>query len=177
MTSKVSSTAHTGSPNTVDGAELRSVMARFTTGIAILTTGGEKPHGMTANAVSSVSLDPPLVLCCVTRTARLHAAIMASDGFAVSVLADEHAELARYFADKRRPEGAAQFAGGQWSTSRSLGAPVLSGALSWLECRLAGVYKGGDHSICLGEVLSAGRGTERPALVFYGGGFHRFESA
>ncbi|MFJ5925622.1 flavin reductase family protein [Kitasatospora sp. NPDC092948] len=155
------------------GPALRETMARFATGITVLTTGGEQVHGMTANAFSSVSLDPPLVLCCVARTATMHRAITVTGSFAVSVLGAEQEQLARYFADRDRPRGAEQFDRVDWQPGPLTGAPLLGGALARLECRLAEVYEGGDHSIFLGEVLATEWAAGDGALLFYRGGYHR----
>ncbi|NKE63710.1 flavin reductase family protein [Lentzea sp. PSKA42] len=146
-------------------------MARFATGVTVLTASGERCHGMTANAFTSVSLEPPLVLCCVARTARMHAAITTARCFGISVLGADQDELARYFADRRRPGGAAQFDVVDWTPGPHTAAPLLSGALAWLECELTASYEGGDHSIFLGRVLSARRGAGTRALVFYGGAY------
>ncbi|WP_132123406.1 flavin reductase family protein [Actinocrispum wychmicini] len=146
-------------------------MARFATGITVLTVAGDEGHGMTANAFTSVSLDPPLVLCCVARPARLHEAIMTTRQFGVSVLGADQEELARYFADRDRPPGAAQFDAVSWLPGPRTGAPLLSGALAWLECDLTQVYNGGDHSIFLGEVLGSFRGDRGEALLFYHGNY------
>src|SRR5256885_7444561 len=86
---------------------LREVMSQFATGITVITAGGEHAHGMTANAFTSVSLEPPLVLCCVARTARIHESILRARTFAVSVLDATQMNLARYFADRNRPRGPA----------------------------------------------------------------------
>ncbi|RZQ61298.1 flavin reductase [Amycolatopsis suaedae] len=150
-------------------------MARFATGITVLTAAGERPHGMTANAFSSVSLDPPLVLCCVSRAARMHASIVAAGSFAVSILAAGQRETARHFADWRRPAGMAQFDAVGWEPGPRTGAPLLDGALAWLECDLEQAHEAGDHSIFVGAVLNAGRGSAADALVFYAGGYHLFD--
>jgi len=152
---------------------MREVMGRFATGITVLTAGGDSPHGMTANAFSSVSLDPPLVLVCVARTALMHDAIMSTGSYAVSVLGGEQEQLARYFADRRRPRGAAQFDAIEWRPGPRTAAPLLNDSLAWLECGLEEVYEGGDHSIFLGRVLSIGRADDGHALLFFGGGYHR----
>ncbi|MEU1288601.1 flavin reductase family protein [Kitasatospora sp. NPDC005856] len=152
---------------------LRETMARFATGVTVLTTGGEYAHGMTANAFSSVSLEPPMVLCCVGRSATMHEAITATRSFAVTVLGADQEHLARYFTNKSRPRGAAQFDGLDWQPGPFTGAPLLSGSLAWLECKLAEQYDGGDHSIFLGEVLASDWADDRQALLFYGGAFHR----
>jgi flavin reductase len=151
---------------------LRDVMSSFATGITVLTAAGEHSHGMTANAFSSVSLDPPMVLCCIARTAQMHEAILRSRHFGVNVLSAEQESVARYFASRDRPRGMAQFDEVDWFPGRSSGAPLLAGSLAWLECELAEVYHGGDHSIFLGTVVDA---AQRPgeALLFFGGGFHQ----
>jgi flavin reductase len=151
---------------------LREVMSSFATGITVLTAAGDHCHGMTANAFSSVSLDPPLVLCCIARTAQMHEAILRSRHFGVSVLSAEQEHLARYFASRDRPRGMAQFDDVDWFPGSHSGAPLLTDSLAWLDCELTEVYHGGDHSIFLGTVLDAAR---RPgeALLFFGGGFHQ----
>jgi flavin reductase (DIM6/NTAB) family NADH-FMN oxidoreductase RutF len=154
-------------------ATLREVMGRFATGVTVLTAGGERGHGMTANAFSSVSLDPPLALCCVARPARIHEAILSTRGFGVSLLAANQQHLARYFADRTRPQGMAQFDAVDWVPGPQTGAPLLVGALAWLECGLHEVYHGGDHSIFLGKVLTSSRGTDRDALLFFAGAYHQ----
>ncbi|WP_116049867.1 flavin reductase family protein [Amycolatopsis palatopharyngis] len=156
-------------------AGLREVMARFATGITVLTAGGEHGHGMTANAFSSVSLDPPMVLCCVSRTARMHAAIVTAQSFAVSILAADQRELAGYFADWRRPSGMAQFESVAWTPAPRTGAPLLEGSLAWLECELSEAYEAGDHSIFLGVVLASSRASTQEALVFFDGGYYEFD--
>lgn len=158
-------------------AGLREVMAQFATGITVLTAGGEQGHGMTANAFTSVSLEPPMVLCCVSRAARMHAAIVETGHFAVNVLGAEQRELARYFADWRRPGGAAQFESVGHTPGPETSAPLLTGALAWLECELAEAYEGGDHAIFVGRVLASSRGAGEEALVFYGGGYHQIGRA
>lgn len=164
---------------TVDQEEarraLRDVMARFATGITVLTALGEQAHGMTANAFTSVSLDPPMVLCCVARTARMHQTILDARGFGVSVLSSEQEGLARYFARRGRPAGMAQFEQVDWFPGRHTGVPLLTGSLAWLECDLEAVYEGGDHSIFLGLVRNASCGAGQ-ALLFLGGGMHRYDS-
>jgi flavin reductase (DIM6/NTAB) family NADH-FMN oxidoreductase RutF len=154
---------------------LREVMAQFATGVTVLTAGGEAGHGMTANAFSSVSLEPPMVLCCVSRAARMHTSIVTAGSFAVNILSAEQRELSKYFADWRRPNGMAQFDSVNWTPGPKTEAPLLSGALAWLECELAEVYEGGDHSVFLGRVLNSSRGAGDNALVFYGGSYHEVD--
>ncbi|MFL6140507.1 MAG: flavin reductase family protein [Labedaea sp.] len=156
----------------VTASQLRDVMARFATGVTVLTVGGEYMHGMTANAFSSVSLTPPLVLACVVRTARIHDAILRGGHFGVSVLGAEQEGVGRYFADKKRPDGVAGFQSVDYFTGRHTGVPLLTGSLGWLECELAASYDGGDHSIFVGTVLDAGS-RSGPALLFFDGSFQQ----
>lgn len=151
--------------------ELRSVLGAFASGVTVVTVGGVEPHGMTANAFTSVSLDPPLVLVCVHRNARMHEAIERAGSFAVSVLAQQQVKLARYFSARDRLPGVAQFADVPWSPGSHSGAPLLTGALAWLECALWSVYAGGDHSIFVGQLLTAIRSGAGGPLVFHDGRF------
>lgn len=163
-------------PAITEEIALRDVMSQFASGITVITAGGEHAHGMTANAFTSVSLDPPLVLCCVARNARIHEAILRARNFGVSVLGADQEDLARYFADRLRPHGPAQFDVIDCLPGPNTGAPLLSGSLAWLECELIRVHHGGDHSIFLGKVLAASRGSGRHALLYFGGGFHQVNS-
>jgi enediyne polyketide synthase len=156
-----------------DTGHLRSVLGRFATGVTIVAAGTETPCGMTANAFTSVSVEPPLILVCVTRSSELYSAVRREGRFAVSVLAAQQEHLARYFADHDRPRGAAEFAGVRWGPGPGTGAPVIDGALAWLDCAVAASYRGGDHEIFLGSVLAAGTGPDGAALIFFRGGFCR----
>jgi len=158
---------------TIDQRAMRSVLGMFATGITVVTAGGDVPHGMTANAFSSVSLEPPLVLVCIGREAVMHDTITDHGAFAVSVLRGCQEQVARHFANRRRPRGVAQFDAVDWVPGSSTGAPVLVGGLAWLECELETTYDGGDHSIFVGRVLDTGHSDERDALLFFGGGYHR----
>lgn len=155
-----------------DPQRLRSMFAAFVTGVTVVAVGGDHPHGMTANSFTSVSLDPPLVLICIDHDARMHHAILRAEAFAISVLATGQGGVARYFASRRRPLGMAQFATVDWFPGSQTGAPLIGGALAWLECRLWGSYDGGDHSIFLGRLVSTTRREGEP-LAFFGGQFRQ----
>jgi flavin reductase (DIM6/NTAB) family NADH-FMN oxidoreductase RutF len=153
---------------------LRGVMRWFATGITVLTTAGPRCHGMTANSFASVSLNPPLVLCCVSNDALMNEAIMSSGRFAVSILGADQEHLARYFTDHRRPRGRAQFDAVDWEPGSVTGAPILGGALAWLECSLHETLVAGDHSVFVGKVLASAQGDGDRALLFYGARYHQF---
>ena len=160
-------------PGPVTPADLRSVMGRFATGVVVITVGGEHVHGMTANAFSSVSLDPPLVQCSISHSAVMFGALSGAGRFGVSIMGDEQESLVRYFADKSRPLGATQFDAVDWTPGPHAGAPLLTGALAWLECEVVEAHVAGDHSIFLARVLSCRQGEGGRALLFYQGRFHR----
>ncbi len=158
-------------PAPVTPVALRKVMGRFATGIVVITVGGDRVHGMTANAFGSVSLDPPLVHCCVAHTATMHGALSATGTFGVSIMSADQESLARYFSDKSRPLGPSQFDAVDWEPGPLTGAPLLTGALAWLECEVADVHVAGDHSLFFGRVLTTGHGADDQALLFYQGDF------
>jgi len=155
------------------GPALRSVLGRFATGVMVLSAGREMPCGMTANAFTSVSLEPPMILVCVNRSAAIYKAVIDARSFAVSMLSAGQEHVARHFADHSRPRGSGEFDIAGWSPGPETGAPVLHDSLAWLDCALANSYDGGDHEIFLGSVLASGFGTASDALLFFGGTFHR----
>ncbi|MER7394126.1 flavin reductase family protein [Streptomyces sp. NPDC000151] len=150
---------------------LRGAMSRFATGVTVLTVGGEHLHAMTANAFCSVSLEPPSVLCSVGHSAVMHTALTKAGRFAVNILGAHQEELARHFADKDRTLGAAQFESVGWRAGDHTGAPLLGGAVAWLECELTESHVFGDHTIFIGTVLGAGQGTREDELLFVNGRF------
>jgi flavin reductase (DIM6/NTAB) family NADH-FMN oxidoreductase RutF len=156
-----------------DGNALRSVFGKFATGVTVVAAGRDAPCGMTANSFTSVSIQPPMILVCVNRSAAIHEAVLECGSFAVSILSAHQEDVARYFANKSRPRGLAEFGSVDWTPAPSTGSPVLDGAIAWMDCSLAEAYDGGDHVIFLGSVLDSGWGPEHDALLFFGGGFHR----
>jgi flavin reductase (DIM6/NTAB) family NADH-FMN oxidoreductase RutF len=159
----------------LDTKALRAAFAQFATGVTVMTSQTHAPCGMTANAFTSLSMDPPLALVCVAQSAAMHAAVLRARVFGVSVLAADQEGHACYFADRTRPRGAAEFDGIAWHPGPQTGVPLLAGALARLECRLTDVHRGGDHSIFVGEVVGFTHGapTAAEALIFHRGGFHR----
>ncbi|MER7764794.1 flavin reductase family protein [Streptomyces sp. NPDC097619] len=154
-------------------AALRDVMSQFATGVTMLSVGGDHIHGMTANAFTSVSLDPPSVLACVAHSAVMYEAITKAGHFGVSIMEANQEGLARFFADKKRPLGPGQFSGVDWVPGPRTGAPLLEGALAWLECEVSEAYEVGDHSIFIGDVVGASRGDAGEGLLFFSGAFQR----
>jgi flavin reductase (DIM6/NTAB) family NADH-FMN oxidoreductase RutF len=144
----------------------RRILGRFATGVTVVTTRhGEQLHGMTANAVTSLSLDPPLVLVAVDRRAAMHAALHAGQCFALNILGDTHEHLSRRFA-MSGPKDLSDLT----LTTAVTGAPILADALAWVDCRVTQVLPGGDHDIFIGEIVAGDHNKEegRPLLFFAG---------
>lgn len=154
-----------------DQDEFRKALGQFATGVTIITamSGGE-PAGVAANSFTSVSLDPPLVLFCVARTSSTWPKIEQARKFAVNILGEHQESVSRVFAKRGEPEKGSLR--GQGFTIGETGAPILTGCLAFLECRVAEKLEGGDHSIFLGEVVHQGVEEEMRPLVFFRGGYH-----
>lgn len=158
----------------VSGAEFRHTLGRFATGVTVVTTVLDGvAHGMTANAFSSLSLDPLLVLVCVDRGARLHERLKGAGAFAVTVLAEDQEAVSRRFAARHPGGEEGRFDGVPTVPAPVSGAPLLSGGLVYLDCRLDAVHPGGDHSIFVGEVLAAGELDGTGPLLWYEARYHR----
>ena len=144
------------------GEELKDVMRRYPTGVAVVTVDLEGERlGLTVASLVSLALEPPLVGVSVARQAALHELLRAAGGFAVSLLGGEQAALAQHFARGVPP--IAIWAGiGVRDGARG---PLLEGAVGWLECALAGEHDAGDHTLFLGRVERAEPGAGGPPLV------------
>ncbi|MFH9611350.1 flavin reductase family protein [Streptomyces sp. NPDC017448] len=156
-----------------DPERLRGALGTFATGVTVVTVGGPAPHGMTANSFTSVSLDPALVLVCLGRDTLMHRLLADADAFCVSVLEAGQEEVARHFADRSRPRGPAQFDTVAWGPGRTVDAPLITGAAAHFECATWRAYDGGDHTICVGRVLTLKASPDREPLVFHRGRFQR----
>lgn len=154
----------------METAEFRRVLGHFATGVTVVTSAERdgSVSGLTASAVASVSLDPPLVLVCVDRTADTHGAIERSGSFAINVLAEESESLARRFADYPAEE---KFAGVAYHREVT-GAPVLEASLAWVDCEVHHAHDGGDHTIYVGRVM-AGDARDGGPLLYFRGGYGR----
>ena len=148
-------------------------MGQFATGVTVVTTkSGNTISGMTANAVLSLSLEPPLILVAVDRQGSMHGLLDKGGCFAVNVLRREQEHLSRRFAEK----GDKDFSGLEIEAAET-GAPVLCDALAYADCRIVDVARGGDHDIFIGEMIAgavAGGGGE--PLIFFGGDYRGLEA-
>lgn len=148
---------------TIEADAFRAAMAQLASGVTVVTmqVDGED-RGFTATSVTSLSVVPRLLLVCVMREQRSHAWIERAGHFAVNVLASNQTELGLRFASTLADD---RFAGLSVTRGQS-GAPFLPGSLAWLDCAVRNVLPGGDHSIIIGEVLSA-QAHEGAPLVYY----------
>ena len=151
----------------IDPTEYRDVIGHFATGVAIVTCQGEEgPAGLTTNAVTSLSLDPLLLLVAFDNTSRTLPAVRSARRFAVNVLRAGQEDLAAVFASKRVAREKFE------SVTHTVahGVPVLDDALAWVACELVELLPGGDHTIGIGAVI-AGAASEGEPLVFHRGGY------
>jgi flavin reductase (DIM6/NTAB) family NADH-FMN oxidoreductase RutF len=142
-----------GVPGSADA--LRHVMGHFASGVAITTAlhHGIK-HALTATAVCSVSLEPPLILVCVSKSSRFHAAITKTKYWCLSLLTVDQEALAMHFSNRGR-DLLSQFDRVPHTPSPLSGTPLIDGTLAWLECTTYGMHDGGDHTIVVGQIVRA----------------------
>jgi flavin reductase (DIM6/NTAB) family NADH-FMN oxidoreductase RutF len=141
------------SASEIDPLALRRAFGTFLTGVTVVTTRDAegRPRGMTANSFTSVSLDPPLLLVCVGKSAASFAAFQGSDHFAVNLLSASQTDVSGLFASKSADKFAAVDHG-----PCHTGAPVLSDCLSWFDCTVHDRVDAGDHTILIGRVQAFG---------------------
>ena len=152
-------------PPTDSGAGFRQVLGHFCTGVTIITSAeGGRPAGFACQAFAALSLAPPLVLFCPGRSSATWPVIERTGHFCANVLADGQQELARRFGSP----GGDKFADTAWSGSPA-GAPVLDGALTWVECAVEAVHEAGDHYLVTGRVTALGPCRAGRPLLFYRG--------
>lgn len=151
----------------VDPATFRRLLGSFATGVTVVTTSGPDgaPIGMTATAVSAVSLEPPLLLVCIERTATVHDALTGAARFALNVLAADQERLSRQFAD----EVDRRFEGVDWTTGPA-GLPLLDHVVAHILCARRETTVTGDHTVMFGEVIG-GEAFTRPPLLHFRGGY------
>jgi flavin reductase (DIM6/NTAB) family NADH-FMN oxidoreductase RutF len=154
-------------PVTAD--QFRNSLKRWASGVSVVTTrrdGGIR--GITVSSFCSLSLDPPLILVCIDRKSASHDLIAEQGCFAVNILRREQEQVSDMAAG-RLGEGSAHLEGVS-SRSEATGAPILDGTLAWLDCRLAGSHREGDHTIYVGQVEAAGDSEGEP-LLYYAGAY------
>jgi 3-hydroxy-9,10-secoandrosta-1,3,5(10)-triene-9,17-dione monooxygenase reductase component len=151
-----------------DPDRFRAVMGGFATGVAIVTASGpDGPAGLTTNAVSSVSLRPPMLLVCFDNDSRTLPVVREAGRFAVNILRAGQEELARIFASKRVAREKFEAA----THTIAHGVPVLDDALAWIACELEALHEAGDHTIGIGRVTAMEDDPDAEPLLFFRSAF------
>lgn len=142
-----------------DSRDLRDALGAFVTGVTVVTTTGlnGQPRGFTANSFTSVSLDPPLVLVCISRAAASLSVFQEAAGFAVNILAEDQRQVSHLFASKDPKK----FAAVVWSPGPA-GNPIFDGAAAWVDCTRHQVVDAGDHVILIGRVVACAHAPLKP---------------
>jgi flavin reductase (DIM6/NTAB) family NADH-FMN oxidoreductase RutF len=152
-------------PMPVDPMEFRRTLGCFATGVTVITATDQdgNPRGLTANAFSSLSLDPTLILVCVDHRSDTFPVIGAASAFAVNILGEEQREVSQRFAQK----GENKFEGLPHHSGET-GAPIIEGALAVIECLVDQAHEAGDHTIFIGKVQHVEHADGKPLLFFRG---------
>lgn len=145
--------------------EFRAALGRFASGVTVVTTrdGENRLHGITVSAFCSVSLEPPLILVCIDKEAGSHYAFEQSRAFVVNILREDQ----QYLSDRFAAQISDKFDGVKYRAGIE-NLPVLEDVLVNLECRLAGAYDGGDHTIYIGEIVVSTVNEGKPLIYFHG---------
>src|SRR5919112_2766224 len=156
----------------LDQAVFRDVIGRFASGVTVITTRvDDRDFGTTASAMSSLSMDPPMLLVCLNETSETQRAIAECGRFAVNILGEQQSDLAYAFA-RKSPD---KFRNAEIERGRD-GVPLLAGALAHLQCRVSDTATGGTHTVFMGAVEDALANPGEP-LAYFRGHFGRFEDA
>ena len=153
-----------------DNKNLRKILGQFATGVAIVTTFGqdEKPCGITINSLTSVSLDPPLLLFCLSKFSGTLNAFKANSYFAINILDGEQKSISKDFA---RPNFD-KFSNVNWDISQHK-CPILYGNIATIECKKTNEFDGGDHIIILGEIINASGHESHDPLIYHNGAYKK----
>lgn len=160
--------------SSISTVDFRRTAGLFATGVTVVAAAeGEQIHGMTANAVCSLSLDPTLMLVCIHKQARLAGFLPQASGFSINVLRHDQRALSVFFAGLWEEQNPPPFRFVPWE-----GGPRLEGCAAALGCEVQTVLEGGDHWIVIGRVLALHRGVEpiKP-LLFYAGRYGQLDTA
>lgn len=145
----------------------RKVMGHFVTGITVVTTLADgAPQGITVNALSSVSLDPPLVMVALDRQRFITPSVRAAGRYAVNVLSEGQQALSDCFAGAPVEPGRDAFCGARW-TAGPTGLPLIDGAIATLECTVVQTFDAGDHQLFIGRVDSLASDPHDPVPLLY----------
>lgn len=148
--------------------EMRDTLRLWASGVSVVTAmDGDQRSGMTVSAFNSLSLEPALILVCLSKEANTAQLVTQSNQFGVSFLGEEHAYLSDRFAGRiEPPEGGDRFSGLNVHQAET-GVPLLTDAVAWLDCKVHTLHDGSTHWIVIGEVLATGRGATNMPLIYY----------
>ncbi|OGO51079.1 MAG: hypothetical protein A2Z32_06725 [Chloroflexi bacterium RBG_16_69_14] len=147
--------------------DFRKVMGHFVTGVTVVTAlDGERPFGITVNALSSVSLDPPLVMVALDRRRFLTPIVRAAGRYAVNILSEDQQALSDCFAGAAVEPGREAFCGAAWHVGAT-GLPLLDGAIATLECAVVETFSAGDHDLFIGRVDALANEPDHPMPLLY----------
>lgn len=148
------------------GNLLRPIMRQWTSGVAVVTCrAGEEKHGLTANSLVSISMEPPLVAVTLSHQSQTYSLVEKAQVFAVTILAEDQENLADRFAG--RTAGITdRFEGLQWFTLQS-GSPLLVGGLAFLDCNVVNRYVMSESTLFVGQVIASDMGEERAPLLYH----------
>ena len=154
-------------------AWLRSMMGRFATGVTVVAARrGPLLAGMTANAIATISMDPPLMMASINTRSETHQGIIESHAFAVSVLSSGQRGIAECFAQPTTAAKLRRFCDAPWHEAET-GSPILDGSIAYFDCRLIERHPGGDHTLFIGEIVAAGFEEEGDPLIYFASGYRR----
>ncbi len=156
-----------------DDREFRNALGMFPSGVTVVTTGTEPNFvGMTAQSFSSLSLDPPLVLVCVDKSASVLSLLKETGAFTVNILPDTAMDTSNFFASSKRPAPPHQFDDHEHVLGVT-GQPRLAAATMVFDCDIHSVINGGDHEIIIGEVKAFVKQSDDEPILFYGGNYRK----
>jgi 3-hydroxy-9,10-secoandrosta-1,3,5(10)-triene-9,17-dione monooxygenase reductase component len=159
----------------VSSARFREVLGHFSSGVTIVTgLDSDVAVGFTCQSFMSLSLEPPLVAIAPGKSSTSWPRIAPSGSFCVNILADDQEALCRDFAVSGVDKGD-KFSGVGWKPGPG-SIPLLDGVLAWVGCRIVATHDAGDHEIVVAEVVDTGVDTHGRPLLFYRGGFGRFDA-
>jgi flavin reductase (DIM6/NTAB) family NADH-FMN oxidoreductase RutF len=163
---------------TIESDVFRRVMGHFVTGVTVVAAlDSERPFGITVNALSSVSLDPPLIMVALDRRRFLTPIVRAAGRYAVSILSEDQQALSDCFAGAPVEPGRDAFCGASWHPGET-GLPLIDGAIATLECTVVQTFSAGDHDLFIGRVDAlANEPQHAMPLLYYRRHYLRIERA
>jgi flavin reductase (DIM6/NTAB) family NADH-FMN oxidoreductase RutF len=159
----------------VDATTYRQVVGNFATGVAVVAAGrGESCYAVTVNSFTSVSLDPTLLLVCLTTASRTRAEIYNTKAFNINVLSEAQEHVSRFFA---KPQDDSSWFQELNCREGKLGAPIIPDCLAHIECELVESHETGDHTILIAEVQDAYVAEDHKPLLFFRGKYREMTEA